>query len=246
MVRLQSTPKFHAFEIGDDLRLHANTAFSKKKRKPSLVNVCIGICDIPQCTQNKCSRYSPTSAAFRLKCTPKFHVLESSYDLKLQSQRYEFVCPDEDEMDFLTNFSIFCIDQSYGTRTCNDTIAYEFFEISKHEVQAGFVEKLIDADSKLFIGFYSLTKRYMDENSRIIIELGSLFVNPTHHRVGIGSVLFRRAISQAISFGCNKLQWISHPNAAAFYKKCGATTKCNILNVLNPDIPAPWFELELS
>lgn len=174
-----------------------------------------------------------------LKSTVKFQVYEAH-------NAFHFICPEEDEIDLLTSFSIFCVDQSYGTRTCSDAAAFEFFEISKHDIQSGYVEKLIDKESNEFIGFYSLTKRYFDENRNIVMELGSLFVNQMYHRRGFGSIIFRRVLTQAKKFECSILQWVSEPDAAKFYEKCGGTKICCVPNVLNPKVPAPWFQMHLD
>ena len=187
--------------------------------------------------------------------TSKFRVLdclsedlESLLPCKITHgiNTYEFICPETSEKETLGSFCVFCIDCTYGTRTCSDKEALEFFEISDHEILSGYVEKLCDIDSKKLVGFYSLTKWFMSEDGIIVIELGSLFVHPDFQRRGLGTVLFRRAIAAAKSFNCTKLQWISDPHAELFYEAFGAVKTMYVHNILDPAVPSPWFELWLS
>ena len=67
------------------------------------------------------------------------------------------------------------------------------------------------------IGFVGLSK--IDQNR---VELDHLFIEPTHMKQGIGSVLFHHAVSKAKKLGFYEMHILSDPFAANFYKACGA------------------------
>ena len=55
-----------------------------------------------------------------------------------------------------------------------------------------------------------------------VYELDHLWVEPDHHRRGIGTMLLQHAIQRARTEGATVLRIVADPNAVAFYEKHGA------------------------
>ena len=72
-------------------------------------------------------------------------------------------------------------------------------------------------EASVALGFYAL------EHVEIgLVELGFMFVEPTHIGRGIGRQLLRHASETARSLGYVEMRIVSDPHAAGFYKQMGA------------------------
>jgi predicted N-acetyltransferase YhbS len=95
-------------------------------------------------------------------------------------------------------------------------------------------------DEGAVVGFSTLSPQ-----SRHLIELQHLFVEPGELRRGIGSALFLDACAAARGLGFSTLVIQSDPNAAAFYKRLGATHLRDIASSI-PGRTIPFMTYSLS
>ncbi len=91
------------------------------------------------------------------------------------------------------------------------------------------------------VGFYSLISL-----SKPNIELGLLFIEPSHIGTGIGRTLITHAKNHAIASGGRTLHFQGDPNAEAFYKAIGATLTGKRESSSIPERFLPTFSISLS
>jgi len=77
-------------------------------------------------------------------------------------------------------------------------------------------------------------------------ELSKLFVDPAHHREGVGHALFDWAREEAARRGARVLALDADPAAAPFYEKMGARMVGSSPSGSIPGRTLPRFELPLS
>ena len=78
------------------------------------------------------------------------------------------------------------------------------------------------------------------------IELGHLFIEPSHWRRGVGRALMRYAAATALDRGYSRLIIQGDPNAANFYVTCGARRVGTRPSHSIVGRVLPLFELELT
>jgi len=75
------------------------------------------------------------------------------------------------------------------------------------------------------VGYALYFYAYSSFLARPTFYLEDIFVSEEHRGTGIGSSLFRRCLSEAISEGCGRMEWAVltwNRNAIGFYEKIGA------------------------
>ena len=95
------------------------------------------------------------------------------------------------------------------------------------------------ANESGIVGFYTI----MPGDSGCA-ELEHLFIDPNYLQRGFGTKLLRHAISQCRALGIAKIQVLSDPNAAGFYKRSGA----RLVKFVPSSIPGrtlPKFQIDL-
>lgn len=149
------------------------------------------------------------------------------------------ICSSSDNQ-FLVDFAIKSND-IYKTRTADREVARVVFDISLASFDDEAVE-VLKSDNDI-IGFYTLK---IDPDKTTECELGHLFVKAGLQKKGFGSILFDRACEAARKRGFTKMRWISDPDSKDFYLKKKATIVTYDVNLLNPSVDVPIFELELK
>ena len=91
------------------------------------------------------------------------------------------------------------------------------------------------------VGFYKLEGQSANE-----IELGALFVDPSHIGTGVGRALVERAKHHALTLGANKLKVQGDPNADKFYLAVGGKLTGRKESGSVPGRFLPTFQIPLS
>jgi GNAT superfamily N-acetyltransferase len=152
----------------------------------------------------------------------------------------EFVTPKPGEAAALTIFAVRSHQDAYHTMKCSEEEACRVLAVDEEQIKYGQVEKMIDTDNEMLIGFYSLKSSIRESDKSI--ELGHVFVDQRYARQGMGSMLFRRAAESAYYRGASKMHFISDPNAVGFYIKLGASMTGHEQNLLDPSKDVAWME----
>lgn len=163
---------------------------------------------------------------------------------KLNPDLFYMVVAKQEDRQQLTELAVESND-IYKTRTAPVSTALEIFSITPEQINDGLVEKLMQKNCSVVLGFYAL-KTEPSDMAKQRIKLNLLFVNHKYIKQGIGTRLFNRAIDKARSIGMKTMHWISDPDARLFYTKYGATITGLDQNILDPKVPVVLFNMDLS
>jgi GNAT superfamily N-acetyltransferase len=89
-------------------------------------------------------------------------------------------------------------------------------------------------------GFYRLVVQ-----DDAVAELDAFFVEPTAMGQGIGSRLWRHAVSTAATLGCSEMVWQSDPQAEGFYLAMGAQRAGDAESTVTPGRMLPLMRFRL-
>ena len=78
-----------------------------------------------------------------------------------------------------------------------------------------------------------------------VAELDALFVEPAAMGQGIGSRLWRHAVSSAAKLGCSEMVWQSDPQAEGFYLAMGAEPAGELESTVMPGRLLPLMRFRL-
>ena len=77
-------------------------------------------------------------------------------------------------------------------------------------------------------------------------ELDLLFVEPTAMRAGVGRALLDRVVAAVTAARARRLVIVADPNAAAFYRRCGAIYTCEVPSDAIPGRTLPLYTLDFG
>ena len=97
------------------------------------------------------------------------------------------------------------------------------------EVLAGHSRVAVDADGTL-VGFATTL------GAGAVRELEDLFVEPAHHRRGVGALLVEDAVSLARRDGAARIEVTANPHASRFYIRVGFERDGEVATELGPGI----------
>ncbi|CAE7679159.1 unnamed protein product [Symbiodinium microadriaticum] len=150
----------------------------------------------------------------------------------------EFTLAQPGEAAELTLFAVQSNQDAYHTRVCTEEEACRLLAVEEEQIRHGLVEKII-TDNGSLIGFYSLKSLRESDQS---MEIGHIFVDSQHVKLGFGKILFERATESAFHRGATKVHFISDPGAVGFYLKLGAKKTGEDANFLNPEVNVSWMQ----